>query len=222
MESYSNKTENKNKTDNKNKTGKNDKNDNSEKNKKLEEKYLKVMQKTQKSANKSVDKITKGKSEEEQKILDEKFMREAMKQAKKAEKLGEVPIGCVIVYDGKIIGRGYNRRNTDKSTLSHAEITAIKKAGKAIGDWRLEECTLYVTLEPCQMCAGAIVQARVTRVVMASMNAKAGCGGSILNLLEMDEFNHKVDVTRGVLEEECSKMLTDFFKGLRKRLKTGN
>lgn len=150
---------------------------------------------------------------------DERFMKAAIKQAKKADLLGEVPIGCVIVYEGKIIGRGYNRRNTDKSTLSHAEITAIRKAGKIIGDWRLEDCTLYVTLEPCQMCAGAIVQARISRVVMGCMNPKAGCGGSILNLLEMKEFNHQVDVTRGVLEEECSQMLTDFFKGLRKRLK---
>ncbi|MCQ2520891.1 MAG: tRNA adenosine(34) deaminase TadA [Lachnospiraceae bacterium] len=147
-------------------------------------------------------------------------MREAIKQAKKAAALGEVPIGCVIVYEGKIIGRGYNRRNTDKSTLSHAEITAMKKAGKIIGDWRLEECTLYVTLEPCQMCAGAIIQARVTRVVMGCMNPKAGCGGSLFNLLEEPKFNHQAEVTRGILEEECSNMLTEFFKGLRKRLKT--
>lgn len=151
--------------------------------------------------------------------LDEKYMKEAIRQAKKAYALGEVPIGCVIVHDGKIIGRGYNRRNTDKNTLAHAEITAINKASKKIGDWRLEDCTLYVTLEPCQMCAGAIVQARVTRVVMGSMNPKAGCGGSILNVLEMPEFNHQVDVTRGVLEEECSHMLTSFFKELRVRNK---
>ncbi|MBQ6888962.1 MAG: tRNA adenosine(34) deaminase TadA [Lachnospiraceae bacterium] len=151
--------------------------------------------------------------------LDEKYMKEAIRQAKKAYALGEVPIGCVIVYDGKIIGRGYNRRNTDKNTLAHAEITAINKASKKIGDWRLEDCTLYVTLEPCQMCAGAIVQARVTRVVMGSMNPKAGCGGSILNILEMPEFNHQVEVTRGVLVEECSHMLTSFFKELRVRNK---
>ena len=150
---------------------------------------------------------------------DEKYMKEAIRQAKKAYALGEVPIGCVIVHDEKIIGRGYNRRNTDKNTLAHAEITAINKASKKIGDWRLEDCTLYVTLEPCQMCAGAIVQARVTRVVMGSMNPKAGCGGSILNVLEMPEFNHQVDVTRGVLEEECSHMLTSFFKELRIRNK---
>lgn len=150
---------------------------------------------------------------------DEKYMREALKQAKKAYALGEVPIGCVIVYAGKIIGRGYNRRNTDRSTLAHAEITAINKASKKLADWRLEGCTLYVTLEPCQMCAGAIVQARVTEVVMGSMNPKAGCGGSILNILEMPEFNHQVQVRRGVLAEECTAMLTTFFKELRIRNK---
>lgn len=147
----------------------------------------------------------------------EKYMKEAIKQAKKAAMLDEVPIGCVIVYDGKIIGRGYNRRNTDKSTLAHAEIIAIKKASKKLGDWRLEDCTMYVTLEPCQMCAGAIVQARIPRVVIGSMNPKAGCCGSILNLLEEDRFNHQAEVIRGVLETECSTMLTDFFKQLRKK-----
>jgi len=150
---------------------------------------------------------------------DEKFMKEALKEAKKAYKLGEVPIGCVIVYEGKIIGRGYNRRNTDKSTLSHAEITAIKKASKVVGDWRLEGCTLYVTLEPCQMCSGAIIQARMDRVVMGSMNPKAGCGGSLLNILENESFNHQAEVTRGVLLEECSEILTKFFKELRVRVK---
>lgn len=149
----------------------------------------------------------------------EKYMRAAIRQAKKAYGLGEVPIGCVIVYEGKIIGRGYNRRNTDKNTLAHVEITAINKASKKVGDWRLEGCTLYVTLEPCQMCAGAIVQARIDEVVMGSMNPKAGCGGSVLNLLEMPEFNHQVRVTRGVLEEECSLLLTQFFKELRVRNK---
>lgn len=149
----------------------------------------------------------------------EKYMKEALKQAKKAYALGEVPIGCVIVCQNKIIGRGYNRRNTDKSALSHAEITAIKKASKWIGDWRLEDCTLYVTLEPCQMCAGAIIQARISRVVMGSMNPKAGCGGSVLNILEMPRFNHQAVVVRGVLETECSQILTDFFKELRIRNK---
>lgn len=151
--------------------------------------------------------------------IHEKYMKEALKQAKKALALGEVPIGCVIVYEGQIIGRGYNRRNTDKNTLAHSEITAINKASKKIGDWRLEGCTLYVTLEPCQMCAGAIVQARIPQVVMGCMNPKAGCGGSILNILEMSEFNHQVDVTRGVMEQECSDILKVFFTGLRERNK---
>ena len=150
---------------------------------------------------------------------DEKYMREAVRRAKKAYALGEVPIGCVIVHDKKIIGRGYNRRNTDKSTLSHAELIAIRKAGKVIGDWRLEECTLYVTLEPCQMCAGAIVQARIPRVVMACMNPKAGCAGSILNILDMPQFNHQVESVRGGMEDECAQMLRDFFKELRIRNK---
>ena len=146
---------------------------------------------------------------------EEKFMKEAIRQAKKAYALREVPIGCVIVYEGKIIARGYNRRNTDNNTTSHAEINAIRKASKKLGDWRLEGCTLYVTLEPCQMCAGAIVQARIDKIVIGSMNPKAGCAGSVLNLLEMDGFNHKVEVERGVLEEECSTMLSGFFKELR-------
>ena len=150
---------------------------------------------------------------------DEKYMKEAKKQAKKAYALDEVPIGCVIVQYGKIIARGYNRRNTDKNTLAHAELTAIKKASKKTGDWRLEDCTLYVTLEPCQMCAGAIVQSRMGRVVIASMNPKAGCAGSVLNLLQMSQFNHQVEIEKGVLGEECSQMLSNFFKELRKRKK---
>lgn len=149
----------------------------------------------------------------------EKYMKEALKQAKKAKTLGEVPIGCVIVYEGRIISRGYNRRNTDKNTLAHAEITAIKRASRKLGDWRLEGCTMYVTLEPCQMCSGAIVQARIDEVVIGCMNPKAGCAGSIINLLEMPEFNHQVKITRGVLEEKCSCVLTDFFKELRIRNK---
>lgn len=146
---------------------------------------------------------------------DERFMKEAIKQAKKAYKLLEVPIGCVIVHEGKIIARGYNRRNTDKNTLAHAELTAIRKAAKVLGDWRLEGCTMYVTLEPCQMCAGALVQARIDKVYIGCMNKKAGCAGSVLNLLEMQEFNHQVEVERGLLEEECSTMLSTFFKELR-------
>lgn len=146
-------------------------------------------------------------------------MKEAIRQAKKAWKIEEVPIGCVIVYQGKIIGRGYNRRTTDKNPLAHAEITAIKKASKVMGDWRLEECTLYVTLEPCQMCSGAIVQARIPRVVVGCMNPKAGCAGSILNLLQVEAFNHQAELTTGVLEEECSQMMKSFFKELRKKQK---
>ena len=133
---------------------------------------------------------------------DEKYMKEAIRQAKKAKALDEVPIGCVIVYEDKIIARGYNRRNTDKNTLSHAELNAIRKASKKLGDWRLEGCTMYITLEPCQMCAGAIVQARVSRVVIGSMNPKAGCAGSVLNILQMDRFNHQVELTKGVLQED--------------------
>ena len=151
--------------------------------------------------------------------LDEKYMKAALAQAKKALALGEVPIGCVVVYQDRIIGRGYNRRNTDKNTLAHAEITAINKASKKIGDWRLEDCTLYVTLEPCQMCAGAIVQARIPKVVMGCMNPKAGCAGSILNILNVPEFNHQVESVRGILEADCSNMLKVFFKDLRIRNK---
>lgn len=156
---------------------------------------------------------------EERKRTDERYMREAIRQAKKAYKLDETPIGCVIVHEGKIIGRGYNRRNTDKSPLAHAEISAIKKASKKMGDWRLEECTLYVTLEPCQMCAGAIIQSRIPRVVVGCMNPKAGCAGSVLNLLDVSAFNHQAQLTTGVLEEECSALMTDFFRELRRRKK---
>jgi tRNA(adenine34) deaminase len=148
-----------------------------------------------------------------------KYMKEALREAKKAFALGEVPIGCVIVREGKIIGRGYNRRNTDKNTLSHAELTAIRKASKKVGDWRLEDCTLYVTLEPCPMCAGAIVQARIPQVVIGCMNPKAGCAGSVLNLLELPQFNHQAAVLRGIAEQECSDLLKEFFVQLRIRNK---
>ena len=156
---------------------------------------------------------------EVQKRTDEKYMRQALRQAKKAYDLDETPIGCVIVNEGQVIGRGYNRRNTDKNPLAHAEITAIRKASRKLGDWRLEECTLYVTLEPCQMCAGAIVQSRVARVVVGCMNPKAGCAGSILNLLDMKEFNHQVQLETGVMEEECSALMKEFFKELRMKQK---
>lgn len=150
---------------------------------------------------------------------DEKYMKQAIKLAKKAWKIEEVPIGCVIVHEGKIIGRGYNRRTTDKNPLAHAELIAIKKASKKMGDWRLEDCTLYVTLEPCQMCSGAIVQARVKKVVVGCMNPKAGCAGSILNLLQVERFNHQVELETGILEEECSEMMKSFFRELREKRK---
>lgn len=150
---------------------------------------------------------------------DVRYMKQAIAQARKAYKLGEVPIGCVIVYEGRVIARGYNRRNTDKNTLCHAEMTAIRKASKVINDWRLEGCTMYVTLEPCQMCAGACVQARIDRVVIGCMSPKSGCAGSVINLLQMAEFNHQVEITKDVLTEECSAILTQFFEELRIRNK---
>lgn len=156
---------------------------------------------------------------EQTSAMDEYYMKEALKQAKKAYALKESPIGCVIVCKGRIIGRGYNRRNIDKTTLGHAEITAIRKASKSLEDWRLEDCTLYVTLEPCQMCAGAIIQARIPKVVIGAMNPKAGCAGSILNILEMPQFNHQAEVVRGILEEDCKSLMSGFFKELRQAAK---
>lgn len=154
---------------------------------------------------------------EAQRVADEGFMREAVRQARKAGKLGDVPIGCVIVKDGKIISRGYNRRNADKTVLSHAEVTAIRRACVKLGDWRLEGCTLYVTLEPCPMCAGAIVQARIPTVVIGSRNPKAGCAGSVMDLFHQKGLNHQVDLREGILGETCSDLLTNFFLGLRKK-----
>lgn len=150
---------------------------------------------------------------------DIKYMKAALKQAEKALAIGEVPIGAVIVENGRIIGRGYNRRNTDHTTLAHAEITAIRKANKKVGDWRLEGCTLYVTLEPCQMCAGALVQSRIDRVVIGAPSFKSGCGGTLLNILQNSEFNHQVDVDTGLMQEECTQILQRFFKELRIRNK---
>lgn len=150
---------------------------------------------------------------------DEKYMKEAIRQAKKAAAVGDVPIGCVIVYEDKIIARGYNKRNAKKTTLAHAELLAIAKASKKLGDWRLEDCTMYVTLEPCQMCAGAIIQARIPRVVIGTMNPKAGCAGSVLNLLQVEHFNHQAEIVYDVLKEECSTMLSDFFRQLREKKK---
>lgn len=155
----------------------------------------------------------------QQLTIQEKYMKAALYEAKKAYALEEVPIGCVIVQNDKIIARGYNRRNIDRNTLAHAELAAIKKACKKTGDWRLEDCTMYITLEPCQMCAGAIVQSRMKEVVIGAMNPKAGCAGSVLNLLQVPQFNHQVQITKGILEEECSVMLTQFFAELREKKK---
>jgi len=152
-------------------------------------------------------------------MIDEKFMQAAIEEAKKAEQINEVPIGAVIVYENEIIARGYNLREACQTTLSHAELIAIQKANQTIGSWRLEDCTLYVTLEPCPMCAGAIVQSRIKRVVYGATDPKAGCAGTLMNLLDEPRFNHQVEVTSGVLKEECAGMLTAFFRKLRKRKK---
>ena len=149
---------------------------------------------------------------------DKIYMKKALKQAEHALALGEVPIGCVIVYDKKIIGRGFNKRNTKKTALAHAEITA--QACRKLGDWRLDGCTMYITLEPCQMCSGAIVQSRIDRIVIGAMNPKAGCAGSILNLLNRPEFNHQVEITKDICAAESTEILQRFFKDLRVRNKT--
>ena len=154
-------------------------------------------------------------AQEKQRRTDELFMRKALDQARRAAALGEVPIGCVIVKDGRIIARACNRRNTDHSALSHAEISAIRKACRRLEDWRLTGCTLYVTLEPCPMCAGACVQSRIDRVVIGAASPKSGCGGSLLNLLQNPDFNHRCEVTEGILQEECSGILSTFFQTLR-------
>ena len=148
---------------------------------------------------------------------DEYFMGEALKEARKAFELDEVPIGAVIVHNNEIIARGYNRRNTDKNPLMHAEIIAINEAAKVIGDWRIEDCTIYVTVEPCPMCSGAIVQARIPNVVYGAPNPKAGCGGSVINLLQMEKLNHRCSVKSGVLEEECRSIMKEFFEKKKKK-----
>ena len=149
----------------------------------------------------------------------EYFMNEALKEARKALKAKEVPIGAVIVFDNKIIGRGYNKRNKKKNPLYHAEIIAINKAAKAIGDWRLEDCTMFVTLEPCPMCAGAIIQSRIPKVVIGTKNIKSGSCGTVINILNDESFNHQSEVVMGVLEEECKEIVQKFFSNLRKELK---
>lgn len=149
----------------------------------------------------------------------ELYMKEALVEAGKAMELKEVPIGAIIVYQDKIIGRGYNRRNSDKNTLSHAEIIAINEASEFMGDWRLEDCTIFITLEPCPMCAGAIIQARIPEVVIGAPNLKSGSGGTIINILEEERFNHQAKVIRSVLEDECGTLIKGFFEDLRQRLK---
>ena len=151
--------------------------------------------------------------------MDELYMRQALELAKEAAAAGEVPVGCVIVCDGKIVGRGRNRRETGKSALAHAEIEAIKEACEALGGWRLWQCTLYVTLEPCPMCAGAIVNARIPRVVYGAADAKAGSCGSVCDLFSM-EFNHHPQVVSGIRQEACAGLLREFFQNLRTELRS--
>lgn len=145
------------------------------------------------------------------------YMEIALEEARNAFELDETPIGAVIVHEGKVIGRACNRRNTDKNSLAHAEILAIDEACKHMGDWRLEECTIYITLEPCPMCAGAIVQARIPNVVYGASSPKAGFGGSVINILQMGELNHRCEVTRSVCEEESSSLLKEYFKKMRQK-----
>ena len=154
-------------------------------------------------------------------MTDEEYMREALSLAEKAFELGEVPVGAVAVWEGKIVGRGMNLRETDKNALRHAEIMAIDEACKNLGGWRLWKCDLYVTLEPCPMCAGAIINSRVKRVIYGASDPKAGSCGSLTNLFEMP-YNHKPEVVSGVLEEECSEILSRFFARLREKRKKEN
>lgn len=151
---------------------------------------------------------------------DEFWMREAIAEAKKAERLGEVPIGAVVVKEGVIIGRGHNLRETQHNPISHAEIIAIQQASQVLDAWRLLDCTLYVTLEPCPMCAGAIVQSRIKRVVFGTHDPKAGCAGTLMNLLQEPRFNHETELTGNVLQEECADLLTQFFRALRLQRKS--
>ena len=146
-------------------------------------------------------------------------MRFAIKEAEKALQIGEVPIGSIIVLHDEIIATGYNVREKSQLVLSHAELIAIDKANQVVGSWRLEDCTLYVTLEPCPMCAGAIIQSRIKRVVFGATDPKAGCAGTLMNLLNEEQFNHQTYVTGGILSKECSELLSDFFRQLRERKK---
>lgn len=147
------------------------------------------------------------------------WMKEAIAEAKKAEAYQEVPIGAIIVKDGEIIGRGCNLRETSLDPTAHAEMIAIRQASEALQAWRLLDCDLYVTLEPCPMCAGAIVQSRIRRVVYGAPDPKAGCAGTLMNLLQDERFNHRVELVSGVLQEECGALLTQFFRRLRGKMK---
>lgn len=151
--------------------------------------------------------------------MQEYFMKQALKEAEKAYKKLEVPVGAVIVKDGTIIARGYNQKETKKDTTKHAEIIAIQKASKKLGSWRLIDCEMYVTLEPCSMCAGAIINSRIKKIYIGTMDQKTGAVGSVLNLLEDYKFNHKVEIESGIMQRECEKILKDFFKELRKSKK---
>ena len=145
------------------------------------------------------------------------YMKEALKEAKKASKIGEVPIGCVIVQNDTIIARGYNKRHTSKNAIMHAEVIAINKACKALNKWILDDCTIYVTLEPCPMCAGAILQARMKRVVFGASEPKFGACGSITNILNNPQFNHQVEITSGIMQTESQQLLQNFFHILRQK-----
>lgn len=155
----------------------------------------------------------------EQNKAQEKFMKEALKEAKKAYDKLEVPVGAVIVKDGKVIARAHNVKEEKKDTTKHAEILAISKASKKLGSWRLIDCDMYVTLEPCSMCAGALINARIKKVYIGTMDQKTGACGSVFNLLEDYTFNHKVEIETGILQEECESMLKNFFRELRKSKK---
>jgi len=144
-------------------------------------------------------------------------MNFAIKQAQKAFEINETPVGAIIVYNDKIIAEGFNKRNTIKNPLAHAEIIAINQAANYIGDWRLEQCHMYITLEPCPMCAGAIVQSRIPKIIFGAKNPKAGCAGSIINLLQIEKLNHQVEIVSGILETECSAILKEFFKQFRNK-----
>lgn len=150
------------------------------------------------------------------------WMREAIVEARKAEALGEVPIGAIVVYQGEVIGRGYNLRETTMDSTAHAEMVAIREASRKLNSWRLLDCRLYVTLEPCPMCAGAIVQSRIPLTVYGTPDPKAGCAGTLMNLLEEPRFNHRTEVIQGILQEECAALLTAFFRQLRQRYTKNN